>query len=456
MSMVFFQAAEGDFGLENRKNKALLPFWTNGKPPSKAISLNKAFIGGEGFPSKREWLQKPRKFCRQMVQKVMIKVFHAARGFWLVLGALVLFLVVLELGSTILILTVRGHIHDRDPRKAFFKNSPAQFSALMNEKVIEEEIHADQKPVWHSYVYWRMRPFWGKYIQVDANGLRRTINVHSSAGKPFKIFMFGGSTMFGTCLADADTIPSNLSKLFLQRGIPVEITNYGQPGYVSTQALLTLMFELRKGNVPDLVVFYDGINDILAGAANGSAGQPINEVNRIKEFNLTQKSETPELLYDFMQNVLPLTSRVFAYVKKKTSMPASDFRTPELADEILTDYAWNVHQVEELGRTQRFKTLFYWHPVVSTKRHPTPYEQYMTQMAEKYVPGQTAFINLVYDRLNGFKNLSSDSEFHNLSGVFNQETQTIYTDTIHVTKTGNQIVAKRMFPHVLKGLKAAR
>ena len=46
-------------------------------------------------------------------------------------------------------------------------------------------------------------------------------------------------------------------------GRSVCVRNYGETGWVSTQELIKLMLELKRtGRKPDLVIFYDGANDV--------------------------------------------------------------------------------------------------------------------------------------------------------------------------------------------------
>jgi hypothetical protein len=59
-------------------------------------------------------------------------------------------------------------------------------------------------------------------------------------------------------------------------------------GWVSTQSVIMLLRQLQHGNIPDVVVFYDGVNDTYAAYQQGFAGWPQNELNRVTEFNVTQ------------------------------------------------------------------------------------------------------------------------------------------------------------------------
>src|SRR5208337_1716624 len=62
--------------------------------------------------------------------------------------------------------------------------------------------------------------------------------------------------------------------------------NMGQDGYVSTQEVLLLAEQIRRGNIPNLVIFFDGYNDTFAAEYNNAAGVTYDEDTRGKEFNL--------------------------------------------------------------------------------------------------------------------------------------------------------------------------
>ena len=67
---------------------------------------------------------------------------------------------------------------------------------------------------WQPYVYWRASPYQGKWVTVDQTGLRRTVGASVERNSPpeksiapIRIFCFSGSTMWGTLVRDAHTIP---------------------------------------------------------------------------------------------------------------------------------------------------------------------------------------------------------------------------------------------------------
>ena len=58
-------------------------------------------------------------------------------------------------------------------------------------------------------------------------------------------------------------------RVYALRHGPVCVVNFGESGFVSTQGVIQLILELQSGNIPDLVIFYDGVNDVYAAYQSG-------------------------------------------------------------------------------------------------------------------------------------------------------------------------------------------
>jgi lysophospholipase L1-like esterase len=86
---------------------------------------------------------------------------------------------------------------------------------------------------------------------------------HADDPAAAEVWFFGGSTTFGFGTRDDDTYPSHFSILADKRGMPVKVVNFGLPAYISWQEGQRLEQRLASGSKPDLVVFYDGYNDLL-------------------------------------------------------------------------------------------------------------------------------------------------------------------------------------------------
>ena len=194
------------------------------------------------------------------------------------------------------------------------------FEAFPNKSFGEEYLKEvnSVEAVYSPYIEYTAKPnISGRFINTDGNGLRKTIN-NCANGKPMKIFVFGGSTVWGG-IGDANTLPSLISKKLCEKGINADITNFGQSGYENTKEIIRLELELRKGNIPDTVIFYDGVNEVYSAFQNGYAGAPQNLENRKAEFNKKDKLNLRGYIFysDTMTIIRGISKRLIGNAKSE-------------------------------------------------------------------------------------------------------------------------------------------
>lgn len=107
------------------------------------------------------------------------------------------------------------------------------------------------------------RPYESRYLNTTEADRRSYLPPVPDDVEPVRIAFFGGSVMFGVGQRDDHTIPSQVARLAEDEGIPVEVHNYGLPGWVGWQEAQYLERLLAAGEEYDLVVFYDGFNEFL-------------------------------------------------------------------------------------------------------------------------------------------------------------------------------------------------
>ena len=116
---------------------------------------------------------------------------------------------------------------------------------------------SEQDYQFRSFLGWRRYPYVGETINIDERGVRRTVD-RTPNGARKKIFFFGGSTIWGTGVSDEFTIPSQFASITSD----YQASNYGEAAYTAHQSLEMLIKLLQEGERPDIVVFYDGVNDV--------------------------------------------------------------------------------------------------------------------------------------------------------------------------------------------------
>lgn len=317
----------------------------------------------------------------------------------------------------------------------------------------QSEFRRSERAARHPYLHWRRQPFAGRYINIDDQGLRLTVQKDLAHDQPVvQIFLFGGSTMWGSGARDIGTIPSQLASLLQAEGVNCQITNYGESGYVSYQSLLTLVDELRAGRRPDVVVFYDGVNDTYSAYQNLAAGLPQNEIKRELGFQLAQQAEAGTLLRSavgcrvVLMNALPglvrLTQRTNQGLKlhEQRFLPLAE----SLATDVVMQYCSTIEVVRSLSRQYGFRAVFVWQPLLHGKTHLAPIEQEIAD-GESY---PQEFFRQVYDLIQQDRSLQDSMDFVDLAGVFANEPTQTYIDWCHLNEFGNRVIAQRLKPFV--------
>jgi hypothetical protein len=259
----------------------------------------------------------------------------------------------------------------------------------------DELIRVKAGLIWEPYLYVRNPVFPGKYITVDSLGHRVTPVPPSNAVRPLRVFFFGGSTMFGWFQRNEHTIPVEAARR-LQAAIGEQArvlpTNFAVPGRVFTQEVLELMLQLRRGERPDIVVFYDGVNEIVTAVENGQAGLTMNEANRVDDFRRGRElaeDADPGLANDrkWAVRVLEIAADRIQFVRSigRHMHPSSSpqlISTDSAARGVLSTYAGTAAIVEALAKQYGFQPIYVWQPALLTMTKPlTARETYLVRTA---------------------------------------------------------------------------
>jgi lysophospholipase L1-like esterase len=301
------------------------------------------------------------------------------------------------------------------------------------EAVYQREFAAADRAQYYPYVIWRNVPSTGSTLEISADGIRRTPGANCQS-ESYRVFAFGGSTMWGVGAPDWSTIPA-----YLQAGLEdtlkqgVCVINFGQKGYVSTQELIELTIQLQQGNVPDLVIFYDGSNDITAGYLQSGVPNPHIDLSQVK-FHF----EHPFYSYLSRTWTMKLFQRFLGESHSIESV------TP-VNEKVLQTYLGTYQLVKYLAENYGFKFAFFWQPVIMVGNKP------LTSNEQNIDPNIDLNFLSVYQQVYGEMMQQSKNlpHLYYLGGVFDTvETQT-YTDFVHLTPEGNQIVAEVMLAAII-------
>ena len=295
------------------------------------------------------------------------------------------------------------------------------------------------------YHLWSRMPFSGKWHNVDANGLRMTrYNAEEKKNGVKKIFMFGGSTLWGTGAADWETIPSYLARFLNQNNPQYIVRNYGETGYVSSQGLNRLMTEIKKGNIPDLVIFYDGINDAFTGAHTLYALKTPSYHTHLDQFEkmfkgnrLTHFLEILKATYIYQ--AIDLVKRKFVpNPEERWRNEINEAKMQDAVHETVKYLISNYKIASSLGKEYGFRVILCLQPnIYSGKKVLKEYEK-------EFLKGRLKAIDLTYTEIRRIIKENTSSRIYDLSDVFETIAQPIYIDWAHLGPLGNYYAAQKM------------
>ena len=316
------------------------------------------------------------------------------------------------------------------------------------------------------FVVWRSNPIRNcDSITISEDGYRLTPGA-SRDPDAFKVFMLGGSAMWGSGVSDSGTIAA-----YLQRDLgelidrSVAVHNLAQDAYSSTQELIELTLQLRNGNIPDLVIFYDGFNDVCCSYENGVAG-----VHASLELVAGRVEGTAEAL-----GIMPVWKTVLSKSNTWlliTTLRAKGFLTIEaqedytdrtneidynsLTSETVSIYFGNCRVIEALADSYGFEYLIVWQPNMwSGNKTLTDREQELFEAGYSLLPWMRdpAFRELLEASYDLYEESITDStRYFSFRNIFNEIEDEVYNDYsgVHVTARANELVSEKLIDLLLE------
>jgi hypothetical protein len=291
-----------------------------------------------------------------------------------------------------------------------------------------------------SYIGWRREPFQGKTINlVGPYALRATVGAADPA-KP-SVYFFGGSTMIGMGVDDANTIPSLVVQLGGYRA-----SNFGETAYTAHQSLVLLIQVLQDGHRPDVVVFYDGVNEVLHKCR--SELTPTSHAREAQIRSVLAAASRPDTVYGLQYMAGPLMEvarGVSDWFRRRNANRSTFFdchtdpgKAQQIADNLLQDWDVARRLVESYGG--RFIGVL--QPVAfysNTKLdHIRPTEIQRRQY------------EAVYPRIK--EKMAGRPGLYDFTGVLDHP-EYIYIDFNHVSHNGNRYVAQKLIETLVRDYK---
>ncbi len=270
-----------------------------------------------------------------------------------------------------------------------------------------------------------------------------TININSDGFRgdeiqenpDYRIFLIGGSTTFGVgTTSDHSTIPGYLQQ-FYDEQFPdkkIEVINAGIPKAYSYTEKYLIENTLLNYN-PDLLVIYDGWNDV--------------EINYEQYSSSVDESFMTQLIRE-MYRIDITTPKVLlkVYFNYKHDVVETIPFNSKMMDEKVSLWVKSWKSICELQEKHDFKTIIILQPILGTGNKILSVEE--QKYASHY---DTENRNQNYETYANYLdelNLTCTTSF-DLRNGFDSHSETIYFDSGHVGDSGNKIIADKIYAKIL-------
>jgi len=324
----------------------------------------------------------------------------------------------------------------------------------------EEFARQRSRQTYAPFKLWTATSWHSTYINNDrseSGTWRRTMNPPSSdcvSRRIRTVWVLGGSTVYGTGVPDWATLPSYLAHALNAAGSDCwMVTNLGIEGYVSNQELLQLFEQLKTNRQPEIVVFYDGVNDAAAAGAGPGPPEAHFYYGTIK--NRVEGSMSGRL--DFIRQsyaMRTIISLLRSWHRQRGSViPAEQSRAKVLAT--LNNYEENVRIAKALSESLNFELFWFWQPSLYYGHKPVvPFEQQVFEVnGSEENKRWSKVIAQVYQEA---ETRAKIGDFVFLGGLFDSVHEPLYLDEAHLGPRGNEIAANFIADYIMKHSKESR
>jgi len=328
-----------------------------------------------------------------------------------------------------------NYVDDRDTAKLHFQES--------NQLLTQFE----------PFIGWSRKPFQGKTINIDAKGDRIHKNERKDEANVQElvpsIHFLGGSTMWGTGVSDAETIPALFNQI---SGIAT--FNKAEINFTSRQSLERLInilkFEKERINA---VIFYDGVNDILNLCRSenklgeyGYASHIKNKINRnIDKSPANQIGKYLDLkLWRGTRSLIDLVMNQPAIMNYNWDRTMNCDDRPLKARQIASALVENWEIGHDLASARGIKFLAILQPV-AFRGNPKLDYLHLDSGVDNELRKQ---YQAVYPLVQAMMRERDRDWLLDYTDLFDRD-EDIYIDFCHVSKNGNLIIAQQIYADAL-------
>jgi lysophospholipase L1-like esterase len=310
----------------------------------------------------------------------------------------------------------------------------------------------------------------------------RTSYQSKAPGEKVSVWFFGGSALFGSGQRDDHTIPSEFARLAEADGIPVEVRNYGRPAVSMWQELELFQQTVASGQKPDLVVFYDGFNDLawqmnielsaeptnvyaVRGTTTNAGAGGVDSATQETSSTSSSSSDSGTSLSDVVDAYWDQSASHHVYDALSDLFGGSDKQKVQFAKGVAQDEPANTLETEQqaarnaisiqsraadlataVANSAGAEASFFWQPFVYTKKLLPDEQRYLT--LDTYEPARWE------PAVKEARELLKGTRFVDVGDALDSATSPVLWDFVHTNEEGARLSAEALYAHLAGQLKA--
>lgn len=287
-------------------------------------------------------------------------------------------------------------------------------------------------------------------ININSHGFRGPEFSESKPDDTYRIFVLGGSTMYGWgTTSDSTTIPGHLQAMYDEQDLflKTEVINAGIPNIVSFTEHWMIKTRLLDMD-PDLFIIYDGLNDAALHFENPGISEDkhlkiLSGESTLDEITAKQKTYSnvfSEILYEYItptktvQTLIDIRDILASAPQRSTQHD----NTP--IDKKVSAWVDRWNEICNVGKEQGFDVMVVTQPILSSNSHMSEFTKRLYEHNKN---------ELLEERLEHYAKALSDLESCtvtlDLRKVLYDIDRQVYIDAWHLNDFGNKIVASAIF-----------
>jgi hypothetical protein len=308
-------------------------------------------------------------------------------------------------------------------------------------KILLQEILREKE--YEPFTGFREIPFRGRFVNIHPAGFRLSKDQAPWPPGPqaTNVFVFGGSTAFGSGVPDDETIASYLQETATANHVypPLTVYNFARPAYFSSQELILFQQLLNSGFVPQTAVFIDGLNEFIF--ANG---QPM-FTDRFRNFMAGKSDSSPLDDVPMFRAARWLSER---WSKPKTRPQASvNNDDTTLLQGAVDRWLANKKLIELIANGFGVRTIFVWQPVPAYK-YDLRYHFFLHSRTEFAAYGRSGYGYPLMENLWAEGKLGPNVLW--LADLQQDRHENLYVDSIHYNAPFSKEIAGQIYDFLSK------